>query len=185
MPALAGARAFKRGGDFKAAAGFHHRPHVVLPAVLVEVHGEEMAAFVGEHRIDPGDEFLARLVLAREVPADHLVSHRQEGAVRAVAALDPRLLTDAADPLVAAGRGVAGAAGLLTFEAPGIEILAALEQRAEERDLVGGRAEGVDPGVAMSGRMRSLPTAHAACIAPRYRDVERRLKPCHGSDCPA
>ena len=146
MPALAGARAFQRGGDFKPAAGLHHRPYVVLPAVLVEVHGEEMAAFVGKHRIDPGDEFLARLVLAREVPADHLVGHRQEGAVRAVAALDPRLFTDAADPLVAAGRGVAGAAGLLAFEAPRVDILAAFEQRAEERDLIDGRAEGVDAG---------------------------------------
>jgi len=76
--------------------------YVFLPAVVVEVHGEEPARLVLEHGIDAHD------LLALEVLEDFCVADRQEGLVRAFAAGRPAaasralLLADAADPFVGA-----------------------------------------------------------------------------------
>ena len=49
-------------------------------------------------------------------------------------ALDPWLLTHAANPLVRTRRGVASLAGLSALEAPRVDVIATSEQRAEEGD---------------------------------------------------
>ena len=64
MPAIAGARAFQRGRNFKGPAGFHHRQHIYLPCFLIEIHGEKTTGLVREHRVDPSHEFLPRRVLS-------------------------------------------------------------------------------------------------------------------------
>lgn len=144
VPALAGPRAFESGGDFQGFAGFHHRPHVVLPRLLVEIHGEEIAGLVGEQRVDAGDKFVSRGVLAGQVLPYHFIGHWEERAVWADGAFDPRLFADAANPLVGAGGRVAFAAGLFVLVASRIHVLPPPEQRAEKRDLVGGRAARVN-----------------------------------------
>jgi hypothetical protein len=58
--------------------------------------------------------------------------------VRAVAAFDPGLFTNTADPLIAASRGIAGTSGLPALESAWIDILTPSEKRAEERDFFGG-----------------------------------------------
>lgn len=65
MPAIAGPRAFERGGDIKIAARCHDGEHIIPPCFLVEIHGEEIAGLVREHGIDPGDEFLSGFVFSR------------------------------------------------------------------------------------------------------------------------
>ena len=76
--------------------------HVFLPALVVEVHGEEPARLVLEHGIDAHD------LLALEVLEDFCIVDRQEGLVRAFTAGRPAaasralLLADAADPFVGA-----------------------------------------------------------------------------------
>ena len=65
------------------------RRDVVRPRLLVEVDGEQPAAAVFEHRID------ADHVAPLEMIEDRLVTHRDEGLVRTVPALDARLLAHA------------------------------------------------------------------------------------------
>ncbi len=112
---------------------------VVLPIRLVEVGGKEVARFVQEQRIDASHERLAVLILAREVPANDVVGHRQEPAVLGLGALDPQFLADAADPLVRAGRCVPRLAGLSPLEAARVDVFAAAKQRAKEPNLQLGR----------------------------------------------
>ena len=64
VAAIAGARAFERGGEIEIAAGRHDGEHVISPCFLVEIHSEEIAGLIRKHGIDPGDEFLTRLVLS-------------------------------------------------------------------------------------------------------------------------
>src|SRR5207249_3789441 len=65
-----------------------------------EVGRQEPACIVREERIDPHH------VAAPEVIEDHLVTQGDERLIWALATLDARLLADAAQPLVGAGRGV-------------------------------------------------------------------------------
>ena len=52
-----------------------------------------------------------------------------------VGALDPRLLADATDPFVRAGRCIAGLAGPPALESTWIDVISPPEERAEEGDL--------------------------------------------------
>lgn len=97
--------------------------------------GEEETSLIRKHRRDSGDEVFAMVVLSGKVPADHFIGDREEGAMRAVRALDSGLFADAAHPFVATGGRVTGASDPLVFETPGIEFLASSEQGAEEGDL--------------------------------------------------
>ena len=78
------------------------------------------------------------------MPTDDFVGHWQKCAVRTIAAFDPWLLTNAADPFVSAGRGISRAVGILVFETARIYILPTLKQRAEQRDLLIGSAACMD-----------------------------------------
>jgi len=75
-----------------------------------------------------GDEVLPGGVFSREMLSDDVISHRQEGAVRAVGALDPGLFANAANPFVATGRGVSRAAGFAALEAAWIDVFTASEE---------------------------------------------------------
>jgi hypothetical protein len=79
---------------------------VVLPVRFIEIERQEEARFVQEQRIDARDKRLALAIFAGQVPANDVVGHGQESAVLTVRALNPRFLTDAAHPLVGAGRRV-------------------------------------------------------------------------------
>ena len=106
-----------------------------MPLVLVEI--EEIAAFVLEHRVDPGHERVRRVAVTRQVPPDDVVRDGEELAVWAVAVLHPRLLADPAHPLVSTGRRVSGLAGLSALEAAGVDVVSTTEEGAEQRDLRG------------------------------------------------
>ena len=67
-------------------AGLSERRDVVLPLALVEIHGEEPAVLVLEHRVDPD------YVAALEMIVDGLLGHRDECLVRTLAALDLALV---------------------------------------------------------------------------------------------
>jgi hypothetical protein len=76
------------------------------------------------------------VVMSVQVPSDDVVGDREKASMVTLRALDPRLLTHAANPLVRARRGVARLAGLSALEASRIDGFATPEQRAEEGDLV-------------------------------------------------
>jgi len=54
---------------------------VFPPMGLVKVGCQEEAGFILEHGIDAHDEIAALVVLARQVPANHVIRNRQEAAV--------------------------------------------------------------------------------------------------------
>ena len=108
--AVAGARFLHRGGQADAPARLDERAHVVRPGALVEVGREEPAGLVIEEWVH------AHHVAAGQVPDDCGVVERDEGLVRALAALDLWQLADALDELVPAGRSVAGLSRLLAHE---------------------------------------------------------------------
>jgi len=107
MAALPRPRPLQGGIDIEAPTRLQKRRGVVLPVCFVEVGGKEVARLVQEQWIDASDERLAMFILAREVPANHVVGHRQKSAMLTLGALDPRLLSDAAHPFVRASRGIA------------------------------------------------------------------------------
>src|SRR2546426_6956477 len=84
-----------------------------------------------------------------KVVEDYLVLEREECLIRTLAALHPRLLADATDPLVPAGGCVSLAASPSVRPEPGGDVVAASKERAGERDLLprrrGGRPRGFDP----------------------------------------
>ena len=74
-------------------------------------------------------------VLAAQVTLDDAVRHRDEGLVRALAALHPRLAADPCDPLVGAGWRVAGAPRLGVLPADREHVHPPCEQVTEEGHL--------------------------------------------------
>ena len=129
----------QRRRELQLTARLQERSRVLLPSVLVEVNRKEEARLVLQHRVHAGHERLAGVVVAGQVPADDVVGDREKASMVTLRALDARLLAHAADPLVRAGRGVAGLASLAAFEASRVDVFATPEQRAEERDLRFGR----------------------------------------------
>ena len=70
--------------------------------------------------------WLAVGIVAGEVRANDLIGSRKEATVRAVGALDARLLADPAGPLVRAGGFIAGPPGLPAFEPARVDVVATL-----------------------------------------------------------
>ena len=67
----------------------------------------------------------------------NLIGDRHECLVRAVAALDPRLLADAANPFVVARGRVARLTGLRVFPPAGEDVVATPKERTKQGDLFG------------------------------------------------
>jgi hypothetical protein len=115
-----------------------------VPTRFVEIDSEEEAGLVEEQRIDARDEALIVIVPSRQVPANDVVSDRQETTVRADRALDPWLLADPPHPFVRASGRVARLPGLPALESPRIDVVPSAEERPEERHLFGRRRVPVD-----------------------------------------
>ena len=64
--------------------------------------------------------------------------------MRALGALDPRLLADPSDPLVGAGGRVARSAGPPALEAAGVHVISPAKAGPEQRDLCLGRGVPID-----------------------------------------
>jgi len=93
-----------------------------------------MVAFIDDHLPvlgDAIDEALSGLVIAGEVPPNHVVGHREEATIWTLGALDARFFADALHPLVGAGWGVAGLAGFPALESTRVHVLSSAEQRTE------------------------------------------------------
>ena len=86
---------------------------------------------------------------------------------------DPGFLADAADPFVSAGRGIAGASGLLAFKSSWTDVFAAFEQGAEQGDFSGHRAAVMNAGRISLLAMAVRFAAHDGSLASRYLDVDK------------
>jgi len=133
--AVSRAGAFECDGQLEVLAGGDKGKGVFLPTVAVEIYRQEMARFIEQHGIDSDDEVLALLVLTGEVLTQDLVGHGEEATVGAVEAFDARLLADSFNPLIGAGRLVAGASGPCALETKRVNITASTEEGAKEGDF--------------------------------------------------
>ena len=130
MPAIARTRPFQGRRNPLRLAGGEKGLGIPPPCPLVEVGREKPAGVVGKHGID------ADRVASSQVSVDHLVRHRQEGLIRASAALDPGFFAQARHPFVAARRRVARLARPGVLPAFGKDILAPAKEGSEQRDLL-------------------------------------------------
>ncbi len=64
MPAMARSRTFQRRGYVELATGFQERGCVITPVIPVEVHRQEVAYLVPEHRVDTHHEIATSVVAA-------------------------------------------------------------------------------------------------------------------------
>ena len=135
----AGPRPLQRGRNSVGLTGGKKDGRVPAPRVLVEVDGQEPAGLVAQQRIDAHGEVLAVRVPAAEMSADDFISHRYEGAVRTLPALDPRLVADARRPFVGTRGCVTRPAAARVGPSPREYVVAAAEERSEQRDLLGRR----------------------------------------------
>ncbi len=141
VPALARAGALEGGRDVPETTCFKVGERVARPVLAVEVGREEAAGLVRQQGIDAGHEVPGsaaprpHAVLAAQVGLDDTVRDRDEGLARALAAPHPRLAADAGDPLVGAGRGVAGAPGPGVLPAHREHVRPAREQVPEQGHL--------------------------------------------------
>ena len=94
---IAGAGDFKRDRHAQRIARAGEGARILSPLGIIEVHRQKVAGVIREQRINPHG------VPAGEVVEDRLARDRDQRAVLAVAALDPRLFADAGAPLVRAG----------------------------------------------------------------------------------
>ena len=129
----------KATGSAKPLTRLPQSPGILLPAIAIEIDGQQITGFVREQGIQAHDELAPQVITARQVLADHLVGDRQEAPIRAFEAFDAGFVAQAADPFVGASRLVARPAGLAALEPTGINILAPTEQRPEQGDLGSGR----------------------------------------------
>jgi hypothetical protein len=123
VSATAGAGSLQYGRNAKGTTCLYECQAVLAPALLIEVGRKEEARFVLKHGVNACHERLAGVIKSRKMPANHIVSNRQELTKLAIGAFDPRLLTDTPHPFVPAGRRVTGLSGLTAFEPPGIDIV--------------------------------------------------------------
>jgi hypothetical protein len=153
MGTVAGSGALDRNANTRRPACFDESSNVFLPPGSIEVDRQKPARFVIEQRVDTHD------MLATQMVEDHAIVDREEGLVRAIAALASGLQT--ADPrleLVGARRSVACFARLSAHESGGEDIGAPTEQRAEETDLLSrgpgnfGRRAGLNGACRRRGR---------------------------------
>ena len=89
------------------------------------------ARVVAKHGVHSGDEWLAAVITALEMPSDDVLGHRQPTLVKAFGAPDAGLLADAPDPLVAAGRLIPGLACPAALESAGIDVFPPEEEAME------------------------------------------------------
>ena len=135
MRSSAGARAFDSGWKIQAPAGLEKSRNIVAPPRFVEINSEEEAGLVLQQRIDAGDKWLSAGVMAGQMPANHVVGHRQEAAVGTLSALDTRFLADTTHPFVRTSGRIPGLPGLPTLESTGVHVFASPKQGPEESDL--------------------------------------------------
>jgi hypothetical protein len=96
MRSVAGPRALHRERNTLASTCFDKGRYVVLPLLLVEIHCEEPAGLVREHRVDPDH------VASLEVIANAPLRHPDECLIRAFAAFDAALIAYPLNPFIAA-----------------------------------------------------------------------------------
>src|SRR3989441_11331396 len=125
------------GGETSDATGFNEGRHVIGPGRLVEVCRQEPTPLIGEQWVNAND------VTPLEMAEDHLVLDREERLVWTLAALHPRLLADAVDPLVPTGgrRALLAPPGVVPETGGGIHARSKLRPQARDR-LESGRAAG-------------------------------------------
>src|SRR5256885_1363059 len=80
-------------------------------------------------------ERLASVVMARQVPPDHVTGHRKESLVATAGAPDPWLFPDPSDPFITAGGRVPGLARFPALEATRENIFAPTKEGAEQSNL--------------------------------------------------
>lgn len=98
MRAVTGARNLQRRRNIQFSAGLHKGHDILAPVGLVEIGRQKIAAVIGQKRIDADSLFPGQMVV------NHLIGHRQQLALTAVAAFDAGFVADAGLPLIAAGR---------------------------------------------------------------------------------
>ena len=109
--------------------------NIPLPISLVEVRGQERTLVIGQQRIHTRHERLVVMVMAFEMPRDHLVRDRKEGLIRAGGAFDGGFAAEPRLPLVGARRRITASAGIRVLPAHWIHVCPAAEQSPEQRDL--------------------------------------------------
>jgi hypothetical protein len=81
------------------------------------------------------------VVVAGEVPANHLVSYGKKTPVGAFRTSDSRFFADSRRPLIGTRRRIAGPACLTAFEAARVDVFSSAKEGAEEANfgLSGGK----------------------------------------------
>ena len=102
--------------------------------LLVQIHGQEEAGFVPEHRIDTHDEGAAIIIPAGKMPANHLMSDWEKTTMGTFGTLDPGLFAKDPNPLIGTRGLVAGLAGPAALETARINVIAPAKERAKEND---------------------------------------------------
>lgn len=92
-----------------------------MPALAIEIAGQEATLIVLEQRIDPDG------LCAGEMIQNDLIGKRK---------VFPRLLFLDCVPLVRAGRGISLLPGIVAFPALGIDVVAAFEDAAEQLNFL-------------------------------------------------
>src|SRR5205085_12645810 len=90
--------AFHGHRNVNCPAGLDERSNVLLPGGLIEVDGEEPARLILQQWVDSHN------VTTSQVVENHLVVHRCEGLVWALAELDLREIANPANELILTGR---------------------------------------------------------------------------------
>jgi len=98
MSAVAGAGNLQCRRDAEFPTGLHEGLGILPPVGLIEIGREKIAAVVAQERID------ADSLLPSQMVIDHLIGHRQQLSLVAIAAFHPGFMADAGFPLIAAGR---------------------------------------------------------------------------------
>jgi hypothetical protein len=95
---------------------------ILAPSSLVEIRRQKEARLIEKHRINPGHERLAGVVVAGQMPPDRVIRDRQEALVRTLCASDPRFFADPADPLIAACRCIPRLSRLPALETSRVNV---------------------------------------------------------------
>ena len=103
VAAITRSRTLQRRRNVPLGTGIDIGRSIVGPRLAVEIHRQKVAGLVEQHRIDAHDERLAAVVHTGQVPANHVIVHRQKAAAGAFSAFDPGLFANPRHPLVGAG----------------------------------------------------------------------------------
>ena len=130
--AVAGASYFKGDRHTQLVTRLVKRLGILAPFRLIEISGEKMAGVVGQQWVD------ADRPLTGKVLADDRIRQGDQQTVIAFPAFDAWLLANTGQPLIAAGRCVAGFAGGFAFPADWVDIGAPTKQPTKQRHLFSG-----------------------------------------------